>query len=131
MCDLPPHDDRAYLKSLPKPELVTVADADRYSAGNGHGHLGDSPWVSNNLLIKWRQSLSPGARGLFRPHGDVVWRSAGNHSSKARSSGGAIVPRKETNMWLSPNMTIALLVVIWLATVYLAFLVARKEKGQA
>ncbi|TNJ40629.1 hypothetical protein [Phaeobacter sp. B1627] len=33
-------------------------------------------------------------------------------------------------MWLSPNMTIVLLAVIWLATVYLALLVARTERGK-
>ena len=33
-------------------------------------------------------------------------------------------------MWLSFNMTIALLIAIWLATVYLAFLVARKGRAE-
>ena len=90
--DLPPH-VRAYLRGLPKLELVDVADADRYAAGNGHGYFRESPWVSNDLLVKLRQSVSPGERGLFRPNGEAVWRFPEDYPSRARSSGGLIVQK--------------------------------------
>ncbi len=81
--DLPDH-IKTYLLGLPKLELVDVANADGSSAGNGHGYFRDSPWVSNDLLLNLRHSLSPKDRGLVRPSGEAVWRFPQDYPKRAR-----------------------------------------------
>ncbi|MFC5050144.1 alpha/beta hydrolase [Rubritalea spongiae] len=55
-----------YLEDHPHVILVDVSDAEAARAGNGHGYLRNSPWVTSDLLMALAHSPSPTQRGLVR-----------------------------------------------------------------
>ncbi|MGJ8671460.1 alpha/beta hydrolase [Rubritalea sp.] len=55
-----------YLEDNPHVVLVDVSNAESARAGNGHGYLRNSPWVTSDLLMALAYSPTPKKRGLVR-----------------------------------------------------------------
>lgn len=54
--------------------VVDVSNAEAYSAGDGHGYLRRSPWVTSDLLMTLAYSLKPQDRGLVKKYTDIlIW----------------------------------------------------------
>ena len=54
-----------YLKDNPQVVIVDVSNAEAARAGNGHGYLRNSPWVTSDLLLALMEGANPKERGLI------------------------------------------------------------------
>ncbi|MEO1856947.1 MAG: alpha/beta hydrolase [Rubritalea sp.] len=70
-----------YLKDNPHIVVIDVSDAEAARAGNGHGYLRNSPWVTSDLLMALAYSLEPQDRGLaLKQTGIPFWTFPKNYT---------------------------------------------------
>lgn len=73
--------------------IIDVSDAANADAGNGHGYLRSSPWVSSDILMTLLYDLPPEARGLEQTGGIGIWRFPKNYVERLRGTLRATNPR--------------------------------------
>ena len=72
-----------YLKKNPQVVVIDVSNAEASRAGNGHGYLRKSPWVTSDLLMTLAYSLKPQDRGLVKKHSDIpIWTFPPNYTEE-------------------------------------------------
>lgn len=54
--------------------VIDVTDAEEAGTGNGHWYFRSSPWASSDLFLSLLTDKDPGARGLVRAPGEIIWR---------------------------------------------------------
>ncbi|MFD2159507.1 alpha/beta hydrolase [Rubritalea tangerina] len=62
-----------YLNDNPHVVIIDVSDAEAARAGNGHGYLRNSPWVTSDLLMSLAYAPKPEARGLVRKKAHIPY----------------------------------------------------------
>lgn len=80
-------DSIAGLKNL---HIIDVTDAEKADAGNGHWYFRSSPWTSSDIFMSLLTDRAPGARGLVRAPGEVVWRFPTDYPERLRSIVAAV-----------------------------------------
>mgnify|MGYP001598099904 CR=1 FL=1 len=81
--DLNDVDDKSiqYLKDNPHVVVVDVSNAEAARAGNGHGYLRNSPWVTSDLLMALAYAPKPQNRGLaLKKAGVPLWTFPTNYT---------------------------------------------------
>ena len=76
------------IRALSDLHVIDVTGAEQASAGNGHWYFQSSPWASSDLFISLLTDRDPGARGLVREPGDVVWRFPANYPDVLKGVAG-------------------------------------------
>jgi len=70
-----------YLKDHPHVVIVDVSNAEAARAGNGHGYLRNSPWVTSDLLMALAYAPKPQDRGLaLKKAGIPLWTFPENYT---------------------------------------------------
>ncbi|WP_018968603.1 alpha/beta hydrolase [Rubritalea marina] len=75
-----------YLLDNPQIVIVDVSNAEAARAGNGHGYLRKSPWVTSDLLIALMENAAPQKRGLVRKQAGVpLWTFPSDYTQRLKS----------------------------------------------
>lgn len=70
-----------YLKDNPHIVVIDVSNAEAARAGNGHGYLRNSPWVTSDLLMALAYAPKPQNRGLaLKKAGIPLWTFPKNYT---------------------------------------------------
>jgi esterase/lipase superfamily enzyme len=70
-----------YLKDNPQVVVIDVSNAEAARAGNGHGYLRKSPWVTSDLLMALAYGPKPQDRGLVQKQpGIPIWTFPKNYT---------------------------------------------------
>jgi len=75
------HEGIRYLKANPQIVIIDVSNAEAARAGNGHGYLRKSPWVTSDLLVALAYGPKPQDRGLVQKQpGIPLWTFPKNYT---------------------------------------------------
>ena len=75
---------RDYLERTKDLSLINVTNAEEAAVGNGHAYFRKSPWVSSDVLMTLKYSLTPGERGLVRDKELPTWVFPDNYTDRLR-----------------------------------------------
>jgi hypothetical protein len=66
-------------------DMVDVSEAEDATAGSGHGHFRNSPWVSSDVLVSLLHGLPPAEWGLVQDAAQPVWRFPPDYIERLRA----------------------------------------------
>jgi esterase/lipase superfamily enzyme len=78
---------RASLRGIDNLHIIDVSEAEASDTGNGHWYFRSSPWASSDLFLSLLTERDPGARGLVRAPGEVLWRFPADYEARLDAFG--------------------------------------------